>query len=169
MYPCTREFLYDREKALIYAHRWAYDRNPLYFDFENLGGDCTNFVSQAVFAGSGIMNYTPEFGWYYIDANSRAPSWTGVNFLYSFLTRNTGPGPFGEQVDTRDIQTGDIAQLSFVGNGFFNHSLIIVHTGNILGIGNILVATHTDDQDYYPLINYSWKDIRFIHIKGVRN
>ena len=29
---------------------------------------------QCLYAGTGIMNFTPEFGWYYIDANDRSPS-----------------------------------------------------------------------------------------------
>ncbi|HOA54831.1 MAG TPA: amidase domain-containing protein, partial [Clostridiales bacterium] len=59
---------YDRDKAVRYAHRWAYERNPAYYDFEKLGGDCTNFASQCIYAGSGIMNHTPVYGWYYINA-----------------------------------------------------------------------------------------------------
>ena len=73
---------YDRQAAVDYAHRWAYARNPKFYDFENLGGDCTNFVSQCLYAGSGIMNFTPEFGWYYIDVNERSPSWTGVPYSF---------------------------------------------------------------------------------------
>ena len=38
--------LYDRERAVAYAHQWAYSRNPAYYDFSVLGGDCTNFISQ---------------------------------------------------------------------------------------------------------------------------
>ncbi|MDE6790670.1 MAG: amidase domain-containing protein, partial [Clostridia bacterium] len=68
---------YDRRAAVAYARRWAFSRNPNYFDFSNLGGDCTNFASQCVYAGSGIMNYTPVFGWYYISADNRTASWTG--------------------------------------------------------------------------------------------
>ena len=54
---------YLRERAVMYANRWAFRRNPLFADFESLGGNCTNFVSQCVYAGCGIMNYTPEGGW----------------------------------------------------------------------------------------------------------
>lgn len=43
---------YNREKAVEYARRWAYDRNPQYYNFDPIGGDCTNFVSQCLFAGS---------------------------------------------------------------------------------------------------------------------
>ena len=70
---------YDRNAAVNYAKNWAYRRNPQYFDFSDIGGDCTNFASQCLYAGAGIMNYTPVFGWFYISTNNRTPSWTGVN------------------------------------------------------------------------------------------
>ena len=47
---------YDRRRAVEYALRWALSRNPEYYDFEDIGGDCTNFVSQCLFAGCGVMN-----------------------------------------------------------------------------------------------------------------
>ncbi len=164
--PGSRE--YNRENAVAYAHRWALSRNPRYFDFEGIGGDCTNFASQVIYAGSGVMNHTPVYGWYYIDSYNRSPSWTGVNYLYNFIVNNHGPGPFAERVDIRNVKPGDIAQLSFIGDGFFNHSPVIVHTGTPPALDNILVAAHTDDQDNYPITGYSWVDIRFIHILGVR-
>ena len=30
---------YDRPAAVAYAHRWAYGRNPRYYDYERVGGD----------------------------------------------------------------------------------------------------------------------------------
>ena len=57
---------YDRDAAVAYARRWALSRNPLYYDFEDIGGDCTNFASQCLFAGAGVMNFTPVTGWYYV-------------------------------------------------------------------------------------------------------
>ena len=69
---------YDRAAAVAYAHAWAYRRNPLYLDFSAIGGDCTNFASQCIYAGAGIMNFTPLYGWFYRGADDRTPSWTGV-------------------------------------------------------------------------------------------
>ena len=104
---------YDRQRAVEYARRWALSRNPLFFDFTGRGGNCTNFVSQCIFAGCGIMNYTPTFGWYYRSADDRAPAWTGVDELYSFLTgaedfisQNGGVGPFG-----RDATVAETVEL----------------------------------------------------------
>ena len=44
---------YDREAAVAYAHRWAFGRNPAYSNFDGMGGDCTNFASQCLYAGTG--------------------------------------------------------------------------------------------------------------------
>ena len=159
---------YDRNRAVEYAHKWAYGRNPAYYDFEYLGGDCTNFASQVIYAGSGVMNYTPVYGWYYINLNNRSPAWTGVEFLYSFLINNKGVGPFAEEVDIKDIRPGVIIQLAFSASSAFNHSPVVVQTGNPPAYENILVAAHTADRDYYPILNYGWVRIRFLHIKGVR-
>lgn len=160
---------YNRDRAVEYAHKWAYGRNPRYLDFENLGGDCTNFASQCVYNGSRIMNYTPVYGWYYTSSYDRTASWTGVNYLYNFLVkRDGGVGPFAEETDMKDARPGDIVQLSFTGGENFNHSPVIVQIKNPVSYSNILVAAHTDDQDYYPLTGYEWVKIRFLHIMGVR-
>lgn len=159
---------YDRDKAVRYAHRWAYGRNPAYYDFEKLGGDCTNFASQCIYAGSGIMNHTPVYGWYYINSYNRTASWTGVNYLYNFLINNRGAGPFAEEVDISDVQPGDIAQLSFADSSHFHHSPVIVKVSGPPTLEGILVAAHTFDTDYYPLVDFKPAYVRFLHIAGVR-
>ena len=83
-----KEIIYNREKVIEYAKKWAYDRNPQYYDFDNVGGDCTSFASQCIYAGVKVMNYSKQNGWYYISGNNKSPSWSGVEFLYNFLTQN---------------------------------------------------------------------------------
>ncbi|MDP4153056.1 MAG: amidase domain-containing protein [Bacillota bacterium] len=158
---------YDREKAVEYAHNWAFSRNPNYFSFTGIGGDCTNFISQCIHAGGAPMNYAPTYGWYYISPTNRAPAWTGVQFLYNFLTRTSGRGPFGKGVPIDKIEIGDIIQLSFDGVTY-EHSLLVVERGIVPSPDNILIATHTDDSDYRPLSTYSVKQRRYIHIEGTR-
>lgn len=48
---------YDRQSAVNYAHKWSYLRNPNYYNFDPVGGDCTSFASQCIWQGSKIMNY----------------------------------------------------------------------------------------------------------------
>lgn len=157
---------YNRRAAVAYAHRWAYGRNPDYYDYESLGGDCTNFASQCIYAGCGIMNFTPTFGWYYIDANQKAPAWTGVPYLYNFLTRrNLSIGPVGEVCAMENLRPGDLIQLSFKGKEF-QHSPMVVSVGFPAEPENILVAAHSFDADNRPLSTYEYRDIRMIHITG---
>ena len=33
---------YNRKRAIAYARQWALGRNPIYHDYEDYGGDCTN-------------------------------------------------------------------------------------------------------------------------------
>lgn len=157
---------YDRFAAVLYAHEWAYGRNPKFYDYDELGGDCTNFASQCIFAGSGIMNFTPDFGWYYIDANQKSPSWTGVPYLYDFLTRKTfSVGPAGEECALEDLRPGDMVQLSFKGQTF-QHTPIVVSVGRPAALDNVLIAAHSYDADNRPLSTYEFQNIRYVHITG---
>lgn len=101
-----KETGYHRNDALLYAKKWALDRNPRYLDFENMGGDCTNFASQCIYAGSGVMNYTPVKGWYYNSGRDRTPSWTGVEFLYNFLVGNQSVGPYAAEIEEAEAEPG---------------------------------------------------------------
>jgi hypothetical protein len=159
--------LYDREAAVAYARQWALSRNPKYYNFDSIGGDCTNFASQCIHAGGGMMNYKPTFGWYYISANNRSPSWTGVEFLYNFLTRKAGVGPVGREVDIKEVQPGDISQFAGA-KARFSHTQVITSVGSPPALDNILICTHTYDSLDRELSTYDFLKIRFIHIEGVR-
>ena len=43
--------------------------------------------SQCLYAGTGVMNFSPTYGWDYINANKKAPAWTGVEYFRNFLVR----------------------------------------------------------------------------------
>lgn len=156
-------FDYDRNAAYEYAKKWAFKRNPEFYDFSKIGGDCTNFASQCIFAGAGVMNYTPVFGWYYKSANDRTASWTGVQYLYNFLVNNEGEGPFAEEVSLDKLEVGDIVQLGTETNDFY-HSPVVVGFSR----GQILVAAHSYDAFNKPLYSYNFAKARGIHILGVR-
>lgn len=153
---------YDRQRAVAYAVRWALDRNPAYYDFERLGGDCTNFASQCLYAGGGVMNWAVVTGWYYVSAAQRSASWTGVEFLYRFLTENSGPGPHATLCRLEELEPGDLVQLSF-GGGLFSHCPVVLELKN----GEPLLAAHSFDALRRPLASYSYAQARFLHILGV--
>ena len=157
-----REKIYDRIAAVAYARQWALSRNPAYYNFHGIGGDCTSFASQCIYAGAGIMNFTPVYGWYYISLSDRAPAWSGVEYLYNFLTTNTSVGPYAREVSEEEIQPGDIIQLGRA-DGDFYHTLVVTEISP-----QILVCAHTNDALDRPLSSYNYYTARFLHIDGVR-
>lgn len=154
---------YDRERAVLYARRWALSRNPLFADFTGLGGNCTNFVSQCLYAGGCVMNFTPVYGWYYVTQSQRTASWTGVSYFYDFLTGNEGEGPYAEERELSLLLPGDVIQLG--GEEGYYHTLLCVGRD---GDGVPLVAAQTDDALDRPLSTYRYGAARGLHILGVR-
>jgi hypothetical protein len=153
---------YRFEKAVAYAEQWALGRNPAYADFSELGGDCTNFVSQCVFAGSGVMNPTPEIGWYYYGLERRSASWAGVEYFYDFMIRNQGVGPYAVAVPLMNVKPGDVIQL---GNSErFYHSLFVLGRT----YREVYVAAHTQDALWRELSSYSYQRLRCLHFPALR-
>ena len=157
-----KEYSLNIAAEIEYAVKWAYSRNPRYYNFDGLGGDCTNFVSQCIYAGGAVMNYTKDTGWYYSSPRNRAAAWTGVEYFYKFMTNNKGIGPFGTNIPLREVKIGDVIQLG--NHDYFYHTLLVV---NIMG-GIPFVAAHTIDTFNTPLSAYEYEHARCIHIVGYR-
>ena len=163
-----KEIEYNRQAAASYAMRWAKSRNPTYYDFEKLGGDCTNFASQSILTGSGVMNYSYPLGWFYSSAYDRSPSWTSVQYLQNFLLRKEkSAGPFGQLDKLSNLELGDIVQVKT--NGVYTHSLVITE---IEGRGekpfDFFICAHSYDALNRRLSTYNLKNAKFIKILGVR-
>lgn len=154
---------YRRDRAVEYARTWALERNPLFENYSGIGGDCTNFVSQSVYAGSCVMNYMPTYGWYYRSPSDRAAAWSGVEYFYNFFTSNMGLGPFATEVEREEAELGDVIQLADE-SGDYYHTLIITGFDG----DEILVSAHSNDALDRPLQTYMYASARFLHILGVR-
>ncbi len=164
-------YAYDRAAAVAYARKWALGRNPAFYDFNDIGGDCTNFASQCIFAGCGVMNYLPLYGWFYRSASDRTPSWTVVQFLHNFLVGNDGVGPFAQVVPLEQAEVGDVIQLGD-GRGDFFHSPVAVairpRSRGKITEDDILIAAHTYDALDRTLSSYNARQYRVLHILGYR-
>ena len=156
-----RTIEYNREAAISYAERWALRRNPNYYNFDGIGGDCTNFASQCLYAGSGVMNYTKDVGWYYNSPFDRAAAWSGAQYFYNFIVRNKSVGPTAVVEKIENLQIGDFIQLH---DGIeFYHTLIITgFSGN-----EPLISAHTADAYMRPLGTYTFAKPHGLHITGV--
>jgi len=166
---------YNRSGAVGYAQRWAFTRNPAYADYSDWGGDCTNFVSQALYEGSGIPETVSSGqvggeGWFYSDANNRAAAWTDVSSLYDFTVKGHfwEKGPEGaEQANESDLDEGDLIQYEWGDGATWNHTVMVVWMFKTSAKSWYpLVAGHSDDVDNYPFEALNYAEYRFIHITG---
>lgn len=153
---------YDRMGAVRYALDYALQYNPNYFQFNEIGGDCTNYISQCLLAGGGVMNYDYANGWYYTNSNNRSPSWTSVEFLQRFLLSRNRVGPLAEKCKIEEVEIGDLIQLRQNPNRF-NHTVIVTKIEN----GEIYVCAHSNDAKNKRLNDYFFKQLLPLHIIGV--
>ena len=154
---------YDRQKAVEYAYNFWNKRNPRFYNFDKLGGDCTNFISQCLFYGGIEMNFSKN-GWFYSSLNSRAPAWTGVDEFYNFLITNTSQiGAKGRPTDLSQVEVGDVIQMD-QGRGYFHHNLLIVNIGRDRSPHNIFIACHSADAFNKKLSDYRYTRLRIIKI-----
>lgn len=172
-------YSYNRGGAVAYADQWALSRNPNYYDFSSpeLGGDCTNFVSQAIKEGGGaVMAFggthgvgTP--GWYYNNITDRAIAWTWVDGLYNFIVNEHtwNFGPEGEQRSNNEVGFGDVIQFNWDNDQIWDHSVIINNSID-MGYGNMyhLVDGHSPDVQNFPASYFDYNQVRYIHINLLR-
>jgi len=177
---------YDRAGAVTYALQHYQDYNPDYPTYYGQGGDCTNFVSQAIYEGGNASMFIPsplpdpspngQAGWYLLNDTQRASAWNDVGFFYAFATSESwiepyspggeyyGEGPEGYEVDNiNQLMLGDVIQYQWDdGNDVWDHAVIVVDI-----IDNIpYVASHTEDVQSKPYTYFEpYKAIRFIHIE----
>ena len=145
--------MYRRELAKDYADRWWNGRNSAYPDFPV---DCTNYISQCLFAGGAPMNYTNNRarGWWYSGrgnaAFGREPwsySWSVAHSLHWYL-RTAAQGLRGLiRQSANDLMIGDVISYDWNGDGVFTHSTIV--TG-FLPDGQPLVNAHTNNSYRRP-------------------
>ncbi|MCF8563888.1 amidase domain-containing protein [Alicyclobacillus tolerans] len=162
---CNR---YDRVKALRYAELWWNAANP---DFVKLEDDCTNFISQCLFAGNLPMTGQGHRGtgwWYQFDASLKSEnwsySWTTSQALYLHLLAKAG----AVRVDSaQDLKIGDVVFYDWDGSGKYHHTTIVTDFDNR---GDPLVNAHTDaswHRHYLYLDSRAWTQrtrYAFVHL-----
>lgn len=166
-----RSIAYRREEAVAYAEKWWNEPNPAY---ENFAVNCTNYVSQSLFAGQAPMNYTGrrETGWWYRGrTNGRewwSFSWAVADALQRYLSRSRSAGLRAEAVASPDqLQLGDVICYDWEGSGRYGHNTIVTAfapDGSPLVNANTVSSRHRY-WDYRD--SYAWTGrtrYRFLHI-----
>lgn len=102
--------------AAAYAQKWAYSRNPNFYNYENEGGDCTNFVSQCLnYGGVG------QTGYWWGNKNGASEYWRCVIPLYNWLMN----GGVGFESNKNICSRGDVLQFYNSNLGTWSHSAIV--------------------------------------------
>lgn len=157
-----KEIFYNRENCKNYAIKYALTRNTKFYNFDKIGGNCTNFASQCLYAGLPVMNYSSN-GWYYNSISNRSPAWSNVNYFYNFLTSNTSVGPYGKVCPLTLAEVGDFIQLK--NSTKWYHTLVITSIEK----EDILVCANTQDSLMRKLSSYNYNECRCIKILGGRS
>jgi hypothetical protein len=189
---------YSRSKAVSWADTYAktvqvpvpsYIRNrpgwnsswPTYYKVYT-ETDCTNFVSQAVFAGTNWTNSDPNYfepnfyhyndWWYYrFSPSVDGPSpWISVGSFTTFITNNSGSGPKATNggANVCGLSKGD--PITMKKNGQWRHAVIVsqILSGNCNDPAKVLVDSHTDYYKREPLTRwsgYTWYTLRITGYK----
>lgn len=143
--------MYNRQKAIEYARKFVYNYNQAFYNFSNIGGDCTNFVSQCLLAGGIVMDYSPN-GWFYNNINSRSPAWTGVEEFWNYGIKNKNFNL--KEVNINELEVGDIVQFYNNRTRKYYHNVIITKIILPIKPEHILVTSHDNNAYNKSLVEY---------------
>jgi hypothetical protein len=161
---------YNRTLAADYADEWWDGINDIYHD---AGADCTNYASQAVYEGTNHTMSTPPGSdkWYYnFTAHTGSTPWVNVGGLYTFLTTNSGRGPYGYSSGayTCNLSKGDV--ITMKQSGTWHHTVVVsTIVGDCHIPSNILVDAHDTDYLRQPLSWYSGYTWYALTVSGYRD
>jgi hypothetical protein len=168
--PSSRNGEYNRLKAVQYADSYWEKSNPRFLEFEV---NCTNYISQCLFAGGAPMNYTGkrDSGWWYKGKDGSQELWSyswAVAHSLEQLLRTGRTGLRGQLVESpQELQLGDVIIYDWDGDRRYQHSTIVTAFD---ASGMPLVNAHTTNSrhrywDYRD--SYAWTPstvFRFFHI-----
>jgi hypothetical protein len=120
---------YDYTAMAKYAEKHWKNYNSNYRKFNDVGGDCTNFISQALRAGGWKNNtgwYKSYKNWWYNSSN-QTTSWINVNYWASFALHSDRAYNLD---NVYKLGIGDILQMDFSGNRSKDHSMITTYKSN---------------------------------------
>ncbi len=160
---------FDRRAAVAYADKYTglalgtnHRYNPAYRDHTNVGGDCTNFVSQVLTDKDG-GKLPRDYTWTYYasrtGAGSGSRTWTQAPTLVNYLlyrghARLIGRGGFNDLAKATaghpygavgELREGDV--IAYEEKGHIEHLAVVVDWDLH---GYPLVNTHTADRYHVP-------------------
>lgn len=163
----SSSYNYIGYRGAQYAQTYGSSPNS---NFYRASSDCTNFVSQCVWAAYGGWSYGMSNSTMVSNISNKVrmvpnvwqggsgggmPNWESVQNFWSYVTSNQGNGPKARGYNNGgwytnvlpiDISQGDVLQKSYNGSSYF-HSVYVVSTpgGSDPTYNLIYVAQHSDN------------------------
>lgn len=117
---------YDYTAMAKYAEKYWRSYNPAYRKFSGNGGDCTNFISQALKAGGWkpVPGSTTDYRNWWYDGSRQSDSWVGANEWAWFTLSNQRAANLA---NVYQADVGDIVQVDFNKDGSKDHSMMVTY------------------------------------------
>ena len=158
---------YDRAAAYDYLMAYCDERNPAWYAYDEVGGNCMNFGSQVLLAGGIPEDEKGDEEWYWDGQNDLDLSWINVGHFYDYCRDNEG---FGLVADTEaGYYTGEVGDVLIVGfAGDHRHTTVISHvvkdeTGDTV---DYLISCNTTNYRDFPASAYYYTFHRLVKIYG---
>jgi len=139
----------DAQLAYAFAH-WAPENYNLetYGEFNSVGGDCMNFVSQTL-AARGIPQTAD---WYFTSKSDYSSAWIYTPSFDNYLAANPSLGFTRLSIEERDqAEVGDLVLFSWSGVGSPDHIQVISDIRVVDGVTKILMVGHNLDSNWRDL------------------
>lgn len=142
----------DKEMQYAFAHWNAPTYNTAYYNFDAVGGDCQNFVSQSLLA-AGLAKTS---SWYYSSQSEHSSSW-GYAPAFDSLAPSLGFTRLTSDQRSQ-LQVGDLAYFDWNHNGVPDHVMIVSAVSTVAGTTTVKLVGHNLDYDYRDLDTTITKD-----------
>lgn len=181
---------YNGNNGRVYADTYAVTANPNFVEFA--GADCTNFVSQCIWAAYGgwtsdddndtmadniangvcMQSSTSSDNWY-ARSNGCGNPWSGVANLWTFVVNNTSTGPKGTghndggihtNIHPSSILTGQVLQFKKPNGTVYEHSVYVAGGVND-AYSNIRIAQHSTNAIRYLDDSIYYFSAQMAHIR----
>ncbi|WP_372405930.1 amidase domain-containing protein [Streptomyces luteireticuli] len=121
----------DYKAMAAYAEKYWKNYNPAYRKYPlGNGGDCTNFVSQALKAGG--WKHAPgkagDYGKWWYGSDTQSDSWTGVNEWSWFAQNSKRVKPLK---NVYQMEVGDVLQADFDRDGSKDHTMLVTYRDSL--------------------------------------
>lgn len=158
---------YDRAAAYDYLMAYCGKRNPAWYAYDDVGGNCMNFGSQVLLAGGIPEDEKGDEEWYWDGQNDLDLSWINVGRFYDYCRDNEG---YGLVADTEaGYYTGEVGDVLIVGfAGDHRHTTVISHvvkdeSGDTV---DYLISCNTTNYRDFPASAYYYTFHRLVKIYG---